>query len=157
MRSQVKRNTAMSEEPNRDRDRLQADDKANSVYDRDWTRKGARRRAARAEPRLESNIETTDRRQAPIAECHVLERRWAEVHEEALQLDQEWQQLLSIIISRVEARQSGQALDWTGGAAAFYDLDKHAARTSHLAQEAVHTCHQYALLLQRALDAMTEG
>jgi hypothetical protein len=147
----------MSEEPNRDRDRLQADYKANIVYDRDWTRKGARRRAARAEPRIESNIETNGQRQAPIAECHVLERRWAELHEEALQLDQEWQHLLSIFISRAEPRQNGQSLNWTDGAAAFYDLDKHAARASHLAQEAVHTCQQYALALQRALDGLTKA
>ena len=128
-----------------------------SVHERDWTREDARRRAALPEPRIESDIETNDRRQAPIAECHALERRWAELHEEALQLNQEWQQLLSIIISRVETRRNGQSLNWTDGAAAFYDLDRHAARTSHLAHEAVQTCHQYALALQRALDAMTEG
>ena len=109
------------------------------------------------EPPIGSEIETNDRRQAPIAACHALERRWAELHEEALQLNQEWQQLLSIIISRVETRRNGQSLNWTDGAAAFYDLDRHAARTSHLAHEAVQTCHQYALALQRALDAMTEG
>ena len=74
-----------------------------------------------------------------------------------LQLNQEWQELLSIISSRVETRRNGQALNWTDGAAAFYDLDRHAARTSHLAHEAVQTCHQYALALQRALDALTEG
>jgi len=128
-----------------------------SVHDRDWTREDARRRAALPEPRIESDIETNERRQAPIAECHALERRWAELHEEALQLNQEWQQLLSIISSRVETRRNGQSLNWTDGAAAFYDLDKHAARTSHLAQEAVQTCHWYALALQRALDAMTQG
>jgi Asp-tRNA(Asn)/Glu-tRNA(Gln) amidotransferase A subunit family amidase len=126
-----------------------------SVYDRDWTREDARRRAALPEPRSESDIETNDLRQAPLAECHALERRWAELHEAALQLNQEWQNLVSIIISRVETNRNGQSLNWTDGAAAFYDLDKHAARTSHLAQEAVQTCHQYALALQRALDAMT--
>jgi hypothetical protein len=99
-------------------------------------------------------VRTNDRRQAPIAECHALERRWAELHEEALHLDQEWQHLLSII-SRVESKRNGQALNWTDGAAAFYDLDKHAARTAHLAQEALQTCHWYALALQRALDACT--
>jgi hypothetical protein len=128
-----------------------------SMYDRDWTREDARRRAALSEPHIESDIETSDRRQAPIAECHALERRWAELHEEALELNQEWQQLLSIISSRVQTKRSGQALNWTDGAAAFYDLDRHAARTSQLAQEAVQTCHQYALALQRVLDAMTEG
>ena len=131
-----------------------------SGYDRDSTREDARRRAALPEPPIESEIETNDRRQAPIAACHALERRWAELHEEALQLNQEWQewqQLLSIISSRVETKRNGQVLNWTDGAAAFYDLDRHAARTSHLAHEAVQTCHQYALALQRALDAMTEG
>ncbi|HKC72982.1 MAG TPA: hypothetical protein VKF37_02125 [Chloroflexota bacterium] len=107
--------------------------------------------------RQATQVSPNDRRQAPIAECHALERRWAELHEEVLQLNQEWQQLLSIIISRVETRRNGQSLNWTDGAAAFYDLDRHAARTSHLAHEAVQTCHQYALALQRALDAMTEG
>jgi hypothetical protein len=130
---------------------------AMSVHDRDWTREDARRRAALPEPPIKSDIETNDRRQAPIAECHALERRWAELHEEALQLNQEWQQLLSIISSRVESKRNGQSLNWTDGAAAFYDLDRHAARTSHLAQEAVQTCHQYALALQRVLAAMTEG
>jgi hypothetical protein len=107
--------------------------------------------------RQASQVSPNDRRQAPIAECHALERRWAELHEEVLELNQEWQQLLSIISSRAESRRNGQALNWTDGAAAFYDLDRHAARTSHLAHEAVQTCHQYALALQRALDAMTEG
>jgi hypothetical protein len=128
-----------------------------SMYDRDWTREDARRRAALPEPPIEVDIETNDRRQAAIAECHTLEQRWAELHEEALQLNQEWQHLLSIISSRVETKRNGQSLNWTDGAAAFYDLDRHAARTSHLAHEAVQTCHQYALALQRALKAMTEG
>jgi hypothetical protein len=128
-----------------------------SGYDRDWTREDARRRAALPEPRIEADIETNDRRQAAIAECHALEQRWAELHEDVLQLNQEWQHLLSIISSRVETRRNGQSLNWTDGAAAFYDLDRHAARTSHLAHEAVQTCHQYALALQRALDVMTEG
>jgi hypothetical protein len=88
---------------------------------------------------------------------HALERRWVELHEEALQLNQEWQQLLSTIRSRVETKRNGQSLSWTDGAAAFYDLHRHAARTSHLAQEAVQTCHQYALALRRVLDAMTDG
>jgi hypothetical protein len=88
---------------------------------------------------------------------HALERRWVELHEEALQLNQEWQQLLSTIRSRVETTRNGQSLNWTDGAAAFYDLHRHAARTSHLAQEAVQTCHQYALALRRVLDAMTDG
>jgi single-stranded DNA-specific DHH superfamily exonuclease len=128
-----------------------------SMYDRDWTREDARRRAALPEPRVESDIETTDRRQAPIAECHALEQRWAELHEEALQLNEEWQHVLSIIRSRVETKRNGQTLNWSDGVAVFYDLAKHAAHTSYLAQEAVQTCHQYALALQRALAAMTEG
>jgi hypothetical protein len=127
------------------------------VHDRDGTWEDPRRRAALPEPRIESDMETNDRRQAPIAECHALERRWAELHEEALQLNQEWQQLLRIIRSRVETTRNGQALDWTDGAAAFYDLDRHAARIAHLAHDAVQTCHEYALALQRTLAAMTEG
>src|SRR2546423_15603495 len=106
--------------------------------------------------RQATQVSPNDRRQAPIAECHALERRWAELHEEVLQLNQEWQQLLSIIISRVETRRNGQSLNWTDGAAAFYDLDRHAARTYHLAHEAVQTCHQHALALHRALHAVTE-
>src|SRR5881227_2342006 len=98
-----------------------------------------------------SQVSPNDRRQAPIAECHALEQRWAELHEEALELNQEWQHLLSIIRSRVETTRNGQALNWSDGAAAFYDLDRHAARTSHLAQEAVQTCHEYALALRRVL------
>ena len=128
-----------------------------NVYDRDWTREDARRRAALPEPPIEADIVTNDPRQAPIAECHALEQRWAELHEEALQLNQAWQQLLRIISSRVESTRNGQALNWSDGAAAFYDLDRHAVRTSYLAQEAVQTCHQYALALRRVLDAMTEG
>jgi hypothetical protein len=98
-----------------------------------------------------------DRRQALMVECQALEQRWAVVHDAVLHLDQEWQRLLSMLTSCVEAQRSGQPLNWTDGAAVFYDLDKHAARTSHVAQEALQTCHQYALALQRALDALTEG
>ena len=101
-----------------------------------------------------SQVSTDDRRQALTAECQALERRWAELHEDALQLDQEWQHLLSVMTSRVEARRNGESPSWADGALAFYDLEKHAARTSSLAQEALQTCQQYALALQRALDAM---
>jgi hypothetical protein len=100
---------------------------------------------------------TDERRQALMAECRALEQQWAMVHEEALHLDQEWQRLLSMFISRVEAQRSGQPPSWTDGALMFYDLDKHAARTSSLAHEALQTCHQYTLALQRVLDAMAEG
>ena len=100
---------------------------------------------------LDMTIETNDQRQATIEECHALERRWAELHEEALQLGQEWQLLLSIITSRVEAKQNGQLPSWTDGALIFHDLDRHAARWSNLAHEALQTCHQYALALQRAM------
>jgi predicted transcriptional regulator len=96
-------------------------------------------------------------RQALMAECRALEQRWAVVHEEALHLDQEWQRLLSMFISRVEAQRSGQPPSWTDGALMFYDLDKHTARTSSLAHEALQMCRQYTLALQRALDTMAEG
>jgi hypothetical protein len=79
------------------------------------------------------------------------------VHEEALHLDQEWQRLLRMLVSRVEAQRSGQPPSWTDGALMFYDLDKHAARTSSLAHEALQMCRQYTLALQRALDTMVEG
>jgi hypothetical protein len=92
-----------------------------------------------------------------MAECRALEQRWAVVHEEALHLDQEWQRLLSMLSRRVEAQRSGQPPSWTDGAQLFYDLDEHAARTSSLAHEALRTCRQYTLALQRALDAMAEG
>jgi hypothetical protein len=128
-----------------------------NVNDRDGTREDARRRVALPEPPIASDLETNDRRQALTAECHALERRWAELHDEALQLNQEWQRLLSILSSRVETRRNGQSLNWTDGAAAFYALNQHAARTSYLAQEAVQTCQWYALALQRVLAAMTEG
>ena len=100
---------------------------------------------------------TDDRRQALMAKCQALEQRWAVVHDEALHLDQEWQRLLSMLTSRVEAQRSGQPPSWTDGALMFYDLDKHAARTSSLAHEALQTCQQYTLALQRVLDAMAEG
>jgi ribonuclease HI len=100
---------------------------------------------------------TDDRRQALRAECWALEQQWAMVHEEALHLDQEWQRLLSMLSSRVEAQRSGQPPSWTDGALMFYDLDKHAARTSSLAHEAFQTCRQYTLALQRALDTMAKG
>ena len=96
-------------------------------------------------------------RQALMAECRALEQRWAVVHEEALHLDQEWQRLLSMLSSRVEAQRSGQPPSWADGALMFYDLDKHTARTASLAHEALQTCHQYTLALQRALDTMAEG
>jgi hypothetical protein len=92
-----------------------------------------------------------------MAECWALEQQWAMVHEEALHLDQEWQRLLSMLISRVEAQRSGQPPSWTDGALMFYDLNKHAARTSSLAHEALQMCRQYTLALQRALDTMADG
>ena len=78
-----------------------------------------------------------------MAECQALEQRWAELHEEALYLDQNWQRLLSAITSRVEAMRNGQPLSWPDGAMMFHDLDEHAACTSSLAHEALQTCQQY--------------
>ena len=100
---------------------------------------------------------TDERRQALMAECWALEQPWAVMHEEALHLDQEWQRLLSMLISRVEAQRSGQPPSWTDGALMFYDLNKHTARTSSLAQEALQMCRQYTLALQRALDTLADG
>jgi ribonuclease HI len=107
--------------------------------------------------RQEPEPGTDDRLQALMAECRVLEQRWAVVHEEALHLEQEWQHLLRMLTRRVEAQRRGQPPSWTDGALLFDDLDKHAACTSSLAREALRTCHQYSLALQRALDAMAEG
>jgi surface antigen len=101
-------------------------------------------------------LSTDERRQALMAECRALEQQWAVVHDEALHLDQEWQRLVSMFISRVEAQWSGQQPSWTDGALMFYDLDTHAAHASSLAQEALQVCRQYTLALQRALDAMVE-
>ena len=95
-------------------------------------------------------------RQWAMAECHELERRWAVVHKEALELDQEWQHLLRMITNRLEAQSNGQSPGWTDGALLFYHLDKHAAHTSSLVHEAQQMCHQYALALQHALEAMAE-
>ena len=83
------------------------------------------------------------RRQSLMAECQALEQRWAELHEEALYLDQNWQRLLSAITSRVEAMRNGQLLSWPDGAMMFHDLDEHAACTSSLAHEALQTCQQF--------------
>ena len=94
--------------------------------------------------RQATQVSPNDRRQAPIAECHALEQRWAELHEEALYLDQNWQRLLSTIISRVEATRNGQPLSWADGAMMFHDLDKHAACMSSLAHEARQICQQCA-------------
>jgi hypothetical protein len=100
---------------------------------------------------------TGDRQQALMAEGQTLEQRWAVVHEEVLHLDQEWQRLLSRLTNQVEAGRNGQSPSWADGALMFNDMDKHAARMSGLAQEALQTCHHYALTLQRMLDAMAEG
>jgi ribonuclease HI len=106
--------------------------------------------------RQETQAGVDDRRQALIAESRALERRWVELHEEVLHLDQEWQQLLSALNSHMEAQWNGQTLSWADGALMFYGLDNHAARTSSLAHEALQTCHRYALTLQRVLDATAE-
>jgi hypothetical protein len=97
-----------------------------------------------------------DRRQALLAECQALERRWVELHDEALRLGQEWQRLVSVLSGQAEAMRNGQPPSWADGAVMFYDLDKHAARTSSVAREALQACHQYARALQRAMDAMAE-
>ena len=39
----------------------------------------------------------------------------------------------------------------------FFDLDKHAERTSSLALEALQTCHRYAQALQQAMDGLADG
>jgi surface antigen len=140
----------------------QGDERGTAMYMEGTERQGEARPqhrapglAVRQGPELE--LSTDERRQALMAECRALEQQWAMMHEEALHLDQEWQRLLSMFISRVEAQRSGQPPSWTDGALIFYDLDKHTTRTSSLAHEALQTCRQYTLALQRALDTMADG
>jgi ribonuclease HI len=138
----------------------QGDERGTAMYMEGIERQGEARpqhRTPSLAVRPGPELSTDERRQALMAECRALEQKWAMVHEEALHLDHEWQRLLSMFISRVEAQRSGQPPSWTDGALMFYDLNKHAARTSSLAHEAFQTCRQYTLALQGALDAMVEG
>jgi len=107
--------------------------------------------------RQDTQLSTNNRQRALIAECQAFERRWAELHEEALRLDQAWQLLLSTLSSRVDAKRNGQPPSWADGALLFFDLDKHAERTSSLALEALQTCHRYAQALQQAMDGLADG
>ena len=94
------------------------------------------------------------RRRAVLAECQALEHRWAEVHEEVLRLDQEWQHLVSTVSSGDAAAQNGRPPHWADGALLFHDLEQQAARTSRLAGEALQRCKQYAAALHQAMEGL---
>jgi hypothetical protein len=89
-----------------------------------------------------------------VAECHALEQRWAELHDEVLRLDQEWQRLMEALASRVEARRNPGPPGWAGGAATFFDLGQHAQHLSSVATEALQTCDRFAKALQRTSEGI---
>ena len=93
-------------------------------------------------------------RRAVLAECQALEQRWAEVHEEVLRLDQEWQHLVGTVSSGDVAAQNGRPPHWADGGLLFHDLEKHAARTSRLAGEALQRCKRYAAALHQAMEGL---
>lgn len=97
-----------------------------------------------------------DRRRALVAECGGLERRWVELHQEALRLDQEWQCLLRSINSDGKTETNRQALDWSDRALIGFDLNEHAMHVSTLAREALRTCEQYGKALQGVMDTMRD-
>jgi hypothetical protein len=87
-----------------------------------------------------------------MAECHALEQRWADLHDEVLRLDQEWQRLMEALTSRVEARRIPGPPGWADGAATFVDLGLHAQHLSSVATEALQTCDRFAKALQRTSE-----
>jgi hypothetical protein len=93
-------------------------------------------------------------RRAVLAECQALEQRWAEVHEEVLRLDQEWQHLVGTVSSGDVAAQNGRPSHWADGGLLFHDLEKHAARTSRLAGEALQRCKRYAAALHQVMEGL---
>ena len=93
-----------------------------------------------------------DQRLALMAECHALEQRWAELHDEVVRLDEEWQRLMHVLTSRVEARRKSGPPGWADGAATFFDLGEHAQHLSSVAAEALQTCDRFAKALQRTSE-----
>jgi hypothetical protein len=85
---------------------------------------------------------------ALLAQCRTLERHWADLHEEVLHVDHEWQRLINTLNSRVQAHGNGQPPGWADGALVFFALRRCAAHVSSLATEALQTCDQYARALQ---------
>jgi ribonuclease HI len=93
-----------------------------------------------------------DQRLALMAECHALEQRWAELHDEVVRLDEEWQRLMEALASRVEARRKLGPPGWADGASTFFDLGQHAQQLSSVATEALQTCDRFAKALQRTSE-----
>jgi hypothetical protein len=93
-----------------------------------------------------------DQRLALMAECHALEQRWAELHDEVVRLDEEWQRLMAALASRADARRRSEPPGWADGAATFFDLGQHAQQLSSVATEALQTCDRFAKALQRTSE-----
>ena len=107
-----------------------------------------------AEGGIQVSRSLEDRRLALMAECHTLEQRWAELHDEVLRLDQEWQRLMEALTSRAEARTNVEPPGWADGAAAFFDLGQYAEHLSSVAAEALQTCDHFAKALQRTSEGI---
>ena len=105
-----------------------------------------------AEGGIQVSRSLEDRRLALMAECHTLEQRWAELHDEVLRLDQEWQRLMEALTSRAEARTNVEPPGWADGATAFFDLSQCAEHLSSVAAEALQTCDRFAKALQRTSE-----
>ena len=93
-----------------------------------------------------------DQRLALMAECHALEQRWAELHDEVVRLDEEWQRLMEALTSRADARRKLGPPGWVDGAATFFELGQHAQQLSGVATEALQTCDRFAKALQRTSE-----
>jgi ribonuclease HI len=107
-----------------------------------------------AEGGIPVSMSIEDRRLAFMAECHALEQRWADLHDEVLRLDQEWQRLMDALTSRVEARRRSEPPGWAEGAATFFDLGQHAHQLTSVATEALQTCDRFAKALQRTSEGL---
>jgi len=93
-----------------------------------------------------------EQRRLLIAECWSLEQRWTEIRAQVVDLDAEWCHLVGKLKDGEDA--APRPLDWADGVLMFRDLSQHAARLSGLTEEALHTCKQYALALQRAMEGL---
>jgi hypothetical protein len=103
---------------------------------------------------IQVSMGSEDRRLALIAECHALEQHWADLHDEVVRLDQEWQRLMEALTSRAEARRTLGPLGWADGAATFFELDQHAQRLAGVATEALQTCDRFAKALLRTSEGL---
>jgi len=95
-----------------------------------------------------------EQRRLLIAECGSLEQRWTAISAQVVDLDAEWQHLVGQIKGGEDAAQQARPLDWADGVLLFRDLGQHATRLSGLTEEALRTCKQYALALQRAMEGL---